>query len=70
MWIFFTNHIIERLIQRWILKKSIEYIIENWEYKDENWRRTYEWTYNNKKIRLITQINWKHLILITAYYIW
>lgn len=50
MWIFFTNHILERLIQRWISKKSIEYIIVNWEYEEDNWRRTYEWIYNNKKL--------------------
>ncbi len=71
MWIYFTKHILERLLQRWITKSAIKHILNNYNWIENNENFViYDWIYDNKKIRVITKKNWKHIILITSYYIW
>ncbi len=69
MWIFYTNHILERLSQRWIPKEAIEYVLENWNIKIEWTIKIFEWIFKIKKLKIITKIKWNNLILITAYYL-
>jgi hypothetical protein len=70
MWIYYTKHILERLSQRWIDKKSVEYVLKNWITSINNeWFNIYEWYINWKYLKVITKTKDKHIILITSYYI-
>ncbi|MFA5916991.1 MAG: DUF4258 domain-containing protein [Candidatus Gracilibacteria bacterium] len=70
MGIYYTKHILERLLQRGIDKKSIEYVLSNGiNYLNDDGFSIHEGSINGKKLRIITQIKSKHVILITSYYI-
>lgn len=69
MWIFYTQHILERMEQRGISKDLLQYAwIHGLQTTDDEWKITVTHTYRDKNIKIIAKKKGKHFILVTSYY--
>ncbi len=66
---FYTQHILERMEERWVTRLALETVWKLGIHKsDQNWKVVVNGTYEKKSLRVIAKKKGKHFILVTAYF--